>query len=50
MSTVTKSRAKNAIELPAFHPFQLATLADKVPAGDGWVFEMKYNGQSNTPR
>lgn len=29
---------------PAFRPVQLATLADSVPAGDGWLFEMKYDG------
>lgn len=29
---------------PAFRPVQLATLADKVPDGAGWLFEMKYDG------
>ncbi|SMQ85380.1 ATP-dependent DNA ligase LigD phosphoesterase module /ATP-dependent DNA ligase LigD polymerase module [Devosia lucknowensis] len=29
---------------PAFRPVQLATLVDSVPAGDGWAFEMKYDG------
>ncbi|WP_338721253.1 DNA ligase D [Devosia sp. XK-2] len=29
---------------PAFRPVQLATLVDSVPAGDGWLFEMKYDG------
>lgn len=29
---------------PAFRPVQLATLVDDVPAGDGWLFEMKYDG------
>ncbi len=29
---------------PAFRPLQLATLVDSVPAGDGWLFEMKYDG------
>jgi bifunctional non-homologous end joining protein LigD len=29
---------------PAFRPVQLATLVDDIPAGDGWVFEMKYDG------
>lgn len=29
---------------PAFRPVQLATLVDTVPAGDGWLFEMKYDG------
>jgi bifunctional non-homologous end joining protein LigD len=30
--------------LPAFRPPQLATLTSKVPVGDGWLFEMKYDG------
>lgn len=30
--------------LPAFRPFQLATLERKVPAGDTWLFEMKFDG------
>ena len=29
---------------PAFRPVQLATLVDSVPAGEGWLFEMKYDG------
>ncbi|MBJ3785007.1 DNA ligase D [Devosia sediminis] len=29
---------------PAFRPVQLATLVDSVPAGDDWLFEMKYDG------
>jgi bifunctional non-homologous end joining protein LigD len=44
MATAAKSRAQTSVELPAFHPFQLATLADRVPAGDDWLFEMKYDG------
>ena len=40
-----RARAKSAkLTLPKFRPFQLATLADKVPDGDGWLFEMKYDG------
>jgi len=31
-------------QLPAFRPLQLATLVDSVPTGDGWLFEMKYDG------
>jgi bifunctional non-homologous end joining protein LigD len=31
-------------KVPAFQPVQLATLADSVPSGDGWLFEMKYDG------
>lgn len=30
--------------LPAFRAPQLATLADSVPAGDNWLFEMKFDG------
>lgn len=30
--------------VPAFRPVQLATLVDSVPAGEGWLFEMKYDG------
>lgn len=29
---------------PPFRPVQLATLVDKVPAGDRWLHEMKYDG------
>ncbi|MEQ8599967.1 MAG: DNA ligase D [Devosia sp.] len=29
---------------PAFRPVQLATLVDSVPAGENWLFEMKYDG------
>ena len=32
------------MELPAFRPPQLATLADKVPGGGDWLFEMKFDG------
>lgn len=35
--------AKNG-KTPAFRPVQLATLVDSVPAGDDWLFEMKYDG------
>ena len=31
-------------DLPKFREFQLATLAAEVPEGDGWLFEMKYDG------
>jgi bifunctional non-homologous end joining protein LigD len=30
--------------LPAFREPQLATLTDNVPRGDGWLFEVKYDG------
>ncbi|WP_055046276.1 DNA ligase D [Devosia sp. A16] len=32
------------IVLPEFREPQLATLVEDVPAGDGWLFEMKYDG------
>ena len=32
------------LDLPTFRPPQLATLEAKVPAGDSWLFEMKYDG------
>jgi len=30
--------------LPRFRPLQKATLVDSVPAGSGWIHEMKYDG------
>jgi bifunctional non-homologous end joining protein LigD len=33
-----------AVALPDFRPPQLATLVDEIPAGDQWLFEMKYDG------
>ena len=33
-----------AVALPDFREPQLATLVDAVPAGDDWLFEMKYDG------
>src|SRR5207244_1866484 len=30
--------------LPNFRPFQLCTLATTIPAGDNWLFEMKFDG------
>jgi bifunctional non-homologous end joining protein LigD len=33
-----------SVALPAYQPPQLATLVDSVPAGDDWLFEMKYDG------
>ena len=29
---------------PAALPFMLPTLVDQVPAGPGWVFEIKWDG------
>ena len=31
-------------KVPGFRPVQLATLVDSVPTGEGWLFEMKYDG------
>ncbi len=31
-------------KMPAFRPLQLCTLVDAVPAGNGWLHEMKYDG------
>lgn len=43
MAKVSKSALKTRPP-PAFQPVQLATLVDHVPAGSGWVHEMKYDG------
>jgi len=40
---VARSRQSPAA-LPAFRPFQLATLTEHVPEGDGWLFEIKFDG------
>jgi bifunctional non-homologous end joining protein LigD len=32
------------LAIPNFRPFQLATLAAKVPKADGWLCEMKFDG------
>ncbi len=44
----TQSRAVwtggKSVALPAFRPPQLATLATDVPAGNDWLFEVKYDG------
>ncbi|RYY33864.1 MAG: ATP-dependent DNA ligase, partial [Sphingomonadales bacterium] len=34
----------SALPLPAFRDVQLATLVDSVPAGAGWLHEVKYDG------
>lgn len=36
--------SESTLTLPAFRPPQLATLQKRVPTGDGWLFEMKYDG------
>ena len=40
MAKVSKSALKTRPP-PAFQPFQLATLVDHVPAGSGWVHDVK---------
>ena len=35
---------RGALPLPAFREPQKATLVDHVPAGSGWIHEMKYDG------
>jgi len=40
---VKRGRAKS-IAIPAFRDPQKATLVDHVPAGSGWLYEMKYDG------
>ena len=36
--------SESTLMLPAFRPFQLATLERKVPTGNSWLFEMKFDG------
>jgi bifunctional non-homologous end joining protein LigD len=38
------AKGAKADVVPPFRPLQLATLVDNVPAGSGWVHEMKYDG------
>ena len=38
------SNQDSKLILPAFRPFQLATLEKRVPTGDSWLFEMKFDG------
>ena len=40
----SKRGERKAAAPPPFRPVQLATLVDSVPAGRGWVHEMKYDG------
>ena len=53
ITTKKKSRATGPVQSgrnakahgpPPFRPVQLATLVDAVPAGTGWLHEMKYDG------
>lgn len=39
-----RARRKAGASPPKFRPPQLATLVDKVPPGDGWIHEYKYDG------
>jgi bifunctional non-homologous end joining protein LigD len=39
-----KARGKGGGALPRFKPPQLATLVDAVPAGNGWMHEIKFDG------
>lgn len=36
--------SESTLILPAFRPFQLATLERKVPTGESWLFEIKFDG------
>lgn len=38
------SRGTSAPKVPPFQPVQLAKLVDKVPAGENWIHEIKYDG------
>ena len=40
----TSKAAPQGAKPPPFRPVQLATLVDSVPAGNGWLHEMKYDG------
>lgn len=38
------SESTPSYPLPAFRPFQLCTLTDRIPVGANWMFEMKFDG------
>src|ERR1700712_4767217 len=40
----SRKDSDSTLTLPSFRPPQLATLSRHVPTGDGWLFEMKYDG------
>jgi len=45
MATKTRAvKAKKPAALPKFISPQLATLVDETPEGDGWLFEVKFDG------
>lgn len=39
-----RARSRSKAKLPAFRKPQLATLVDAVPAGNGWMHEIKFDG------
>jgi bifunctional non-homologous end joining protein LigD len=39
-----RTKRKGPAALPKFRPPQLATLVDEVPAGNGWMHEIKFDG------
>jgi bifunctional non-homologous end joining protein LigD len=43
LAPARRKKAKPAV-LPKFRPVQLATLVDAVPAGNGWMHEIKFDG------
>ena len=43
-AAVPKARRKNKAAKPKFRSPQLATLVDAVPAGNGWMHEIKFDG------
>lgn len=44
LGKATSPKAKRGGKLPRFRPPQLATLVDAVPAGNGWMHEIKFDG------
>lgn len=44
MKRGTSQSAGKAVTPPPFHPVQLATLVDTVPAGNRWLHELKFDG------
>jgi bifunctional non-homologous end joining protein LigD len=44
LSKAPAKKAKGPLKPPKFRPPQLATLVDAVPAGNGWMHEIKFDG------
>jgi bifunctional non-homologous end joining protein LigD len=44
MPEAPRPKHRSGGPLPAFRPVQLAPLVDRIPAGDRWLHEMKYDG------